>query len=40
VDDVEVVWDLELDWVHRQPEGFTLGVLADLLHNLDDLILR
>jgi hypothetical protein len=39
VDDVEVVWDLEPDGVHRRPEGLTLGVLADLLHNLDDLVL-
>jgi hypothetical protein len=40
VNDVEVVWDLEPDGVHRRPEGLTLGVLADLLHNLDDLVLR
>jgi hypothetical protein len=39
VDDVGVVGDLELDGVHWHPEGLALGVLADLLDYLDDLVL-
>jgi hypothetical protein len=40
VDDVGVVWDLQLDGIHRHPECLALGVLADLLNYLDDFLLR